>query len=180
MSSASLRGYRAIADELGRRIAEGVYARGTPLPTEPELMTEFGVARETVRRAISVLREDGTVVSVHGRGHFVTGGDHAAIRPKHEVIALGIRERIARGLLKPGEAIPTELQATVEFGASRTVVRAAYEQLEAARIVVKDGRKGRFVTGEAPVLVQALGAATKSSGLGGESVDAQVVRKRGQ
>jgi Bacterial regulatory proteins, gntR family len=37
-----------------------------------ELAEQYGVARVTVRRAIALLRERGKVVTVHGRGSYVT------------------------------------------------------------------------------------------------------------
>lgn len=44
----------------------------TRLPSEAELAQQYGVARVTVRRAIERLRERGKVVTVHGRGTYVT------------------------------------------------------------------------------------------------------------
>ncbi len=41
------------------------------LPSERDLAEEYGVAYGTVRRAMGLLREQGLVVSVHGRGTFV-------------------------------------------------------------------------------------------------------------
>jgi DNA-binding GntR family transcriptional regulator len=43
----------------------------TPLPSEPHLMQELGVARETARKAVRVLRDEGLVQIVQGRGAFV-------------------------------------------------------------------------------------------------------------
>ncbi|MDQ2874249.1 MAG: GntR family transcriptional regulator [Actinomycetota bacterium] len=44
-----------------------------PVPSETSLVQEFGVARGTVRRAIEVLRDEGLVLTVQGRGTFVKG-----------------------------------------------------------------------------------------------------------
>ena len=41
------------------------------MPSEKDLHDEFGLARETVRRAIAVLRAEGLVEIQHGRGTFV-------------------------------------------------------------------------------------------------------------
>jgi GntR family transcriptional regulator len=60
--------YRHIADELRRRIASGAIPPGALISSEPALMREFGVARGTVREAIALLRNEGTVVTEHGRG----------------------------------------------------------------------------------------------------------------
>lgn len=55
------------ADIDARRLAPD-----TRLPSEAELAIQYGVARVTVRRAIALLRERSKVVTVHGRGSYVT------------------------------------------------------------------------------------------------------------
>lgn len=45
----------------------------TSIPSERELMNEFGVSRATVREAIRQLVEDGRLYRVHGKGTFVEG-----------------------------------------------------------------------------------------------------------
>ncbi|MGW6145295.1 GntR family transcriptional regulator [Streptomyces sp. NPDC055140] len=61
----------AMARVLKAEIIEGLYGTEDQLPTEPELMKRFGVARETVRRALQLLKESGVVMSVQGSGTFV-------------------------------------------------------------------------------------------------------------
>jgi DNA-binding GntR family transcriptional regulator len=41
------------------------------MPSEKDLHDEFGLARETVRRAVAVLRAEGLIEIRHGRGTFV-------------------------------------------------------------------------------------------------------------
>jgi len=41
------------------------------MPSEKDLHDEFGLARETVRRALAVLRAEGLVEVRHGHGTFV-------------------------------------------------------------------------------------------------------------
>ncbi|MFF2507087.1 GntR family transcriptional regulator [Streptomyces sp. NPDC058067] len=60
-----------VRDALAADIASGTYAPGSPLPSEAELCERFGVARETARRAVRVLRERGLVRTEWGRGSFV-------------------------------------------------------------------------------------------------------------
>ncbi|WP_220449085.1 GntR family transcriptional regulator [Nonomuraea mesophila] len=60
-----------IATELRARIVAGVYKRGNPLPSERQLVDEFGVARATVRKALAKLIEEGTIYTVFGIGNFV-------------------------------------------------------------------------------------------------------------
>lgn len=66
--------YQAVADELRREIALGSYADGQALMTEVELKERFGVSRQTVRQAISLLEDDGLVIRRRGSGTYVTHG----------------------------------------------------------------------------------------------------------
>lgn len=64
--------YRQLADILAGRIERGELPAGRIIPSENTLIQEFGIARETVRKAVQVLRERGLVVTVHGRGTYVS------------------------------------------------------------------------------------------------------------
>jgi GntR family transcriptional regulator, transcriptional repressor for pyruvate dehydrogenase complex len=56
---------------LGERIADGTYKRGEKMPSEQELIEEFGVSRTVVREAIATLRANGLVSTQQGVGAFV-------------------------------------------------------------------------------------------------------------
>jgi GntR family transcriptional regulator len=63
--------YRAIADELRRRVESGDLAAGALLPSESELSAAYGVSRVTVRKALELLREEGLIDARQGFGWFV-------------------------------------------------------------------------------------------------------------
>ena len=63
--------YRQLADELRRLISTGQLESGDRLPSIHELMAETGLAQNTIRSAVAVLREEGLVVTAPGRGVFV-------------------------------------------------------------------------------------------------------------
>jgi GntR family transcriptional regulator len=63
--------YSQVADRLRAQILRGQLAPGERLGTETELTAELGISRVTLRKAISVLREEGLVVSRQGVGTFV-------------------------------------------------------------------------------------------------------------
>ena len=67
--------YLQLAAILRARIEAGDYPPGRALPSETTLMQEHGLARETVRKAVRVLRDEGLVQIVQGRGAYVTGRD---------------------------------------------------------------------------------------------------------
>lgn len=63
--------YKQIADELRARIRSGEYAPGMRIPSEAQLVSDFGVARMTVRQGLAVLQQEGLVEVVRGKGMFV-------------------------------------------------------------------------------------------------------------
>jgi DNA-binding FadR family transcriptional regulator len=60
-----------VADALQEKIQKGIYAIQEKLPTEPDLMKQFGVGRSTVREAIKLLANSGYVSVQQGLGTFV-------------------------------------------------------------------------------------------------------------
>lgn len=63
--------YRAIADELRRRVESGELGAGRLLPSESELSGAYGVSRVTVRKALDLLRDEGLIDARQGFGWFV-------------------------------------------------------------------------------------------------------------
>ena len=78
--------YQAVADLLRHDIAAGVYRDGDTLLTEAELKDKFGVSRQTVRQAISLLESDGLVIRRRGSGTYVTHGP----RKHHGMLNVGV------------------------------------------------------------------------------------------
>jgi DNA-binding GntR family transcriptional regulator len=64
--------YVQIADQIADRIKKGELLPNRPIPSEVSLVQEFGVARETVRRAVAELRNRGLVFTVPQRGTYVS------------------------------------------------------------------------------------------------------------
>jgi GntR family transcriptional regulator len=63
--------YRQLANELRHLIDAEQLKSGDQLPSIHELMTETGLAQNTIRSAVAVLRAEGLVVTAPGRGVFV-------------------------------------------------------------------------------------------------------------
>jgi GntR family phosphonate transport system transcriptional regulator len=64
--------WRRVGDALIAELGQGLLAPGERLPSEPQLAKRFGVARKTVRRALSHLQAEGLVRAERGRATFVT------------------------------------------------------------------------------------------------------------
>ena len=62
--------YVQVANDVERRIRAGEITR--KLPAERDLADEYGVSYVTTRHAMQILRERGLIITVHGRGTFVT------------------------------------------------------------------------------------------------------------
>lgn len=61
-----------VADRIKQAIRSGQYSVTEKLPTEPELMKQFGVGRSTIREAIRMLAHSGLLNVQQGIGTFVT------------------------------------------------------------------------------------------------------------
>ena len=76
------------------KILAGDLAPGRKLPSEAELIEEFGVSRTVVREAVSRLQAEGLIETFQGRGSFVLAMpaptsftvESAAIRTHHDVL----------------------------------------------------------------------------------------------
>lgn len=67
--------YLKLADTLRQGIANGVFPPNEMLPSETEMVAQYGVSRITVRQAITLLVEENLVRRIQGRGSFVTEGN---------------------------------------------------------------------------------------------------------
>lgn len=63
--------YKRVADVLRDEIDRGVLQPGQQLPSHRELQERFEVANMTARSALRVLREEGLIHTIQGRGSFV-------------------------------------------------------------------------------------------------------------
>lgn len=63
--------YKEIADCLEREIHDGKFDTLKKLPTEDELIKQFGVSRNTIRKAINQLVNRGYIYQVQGSGMFL-------------------------------------------------------------------------------------------------------------
>jgi GntR family transcriptional regulator, transcriptional repressor for pyruvate dehydrogenase complex len=116
--------------EITDRIDTGAYAPGAKLPTEQELINEFGVSRTVVREAISNLKASALVSTHQGIGAFVLlNPPPPAFRIETDNMQL--IEEVVRGLeLRIG----IELEAAALSAQRRTA--ADLEAMEAACVAM--------------------------------------------
>lgn len=103
-------GAQKVFDVLSGRIRVGGYAPGEKLPTERELVEEFGVGRSIVRQALSKLNAEGLAVSRQGAGVF-------ALSPVQTDEAVGFFSGQLSSVIDAAKA--HEIRMSVEIGAAR-------------------------------------------------------------
>lgn len=135
--------YMQIAETLRRRIVNGDLAPGFLLPSEAMLCEEFTVVRNTVRRALAVLEDEGLIETLPGKGRAVRGA--APQRYAYRRIADELRGQIERGELAPGDVLPSEAALVEQYAVARGTARQALVALEAAGLIAALHGKGRYV-----------------------------------
>ena len=69
--------YQQIAAIIAARIESGELQPRRPIPSEAQMVQEWGVARDTARAAVAYLREQGLVYTVPRRGTYVSPREEA-------------------------------------------------------------------------------------------------------
>lgn len=67
--------WQQVAEIICERIAAGTYRPGSRVPSENDLMQEFGIARMTAHKVMKALRAEGSIYTVRGLGSFASQPD---------------------------------------------------------------------------------------------------------
>jgi GntR family transcriptional regulator of arabinose operon len=78
--------YHELSEELRKKILNGEVKPNDKLPSENELSAAYQVSRQTVRKALQILQEEGYIYTEHGRGTFCS--DLISHRKKSKNIAV--------------------------------------------------------------------------------------------
>jgi len=145
------------ADAIRGRIQAGIYPPRTFLPAERKFAEDLGVARTTLRAALTVLEEQGLINRQAGRGSLVRG---PGVKGVSGVIPLFIRQRDPAGPLTP-EAMALVGGALCACGGSdlRFLIHAApvAKPAEVLEVVRKNHAPGvLFVECDSPEALAAL------------------------
>lgn len=106
-----------VRDAIERDILDGHLAPGDRMPTEPELVKQYGVGRHSLRRAIAALAKQGKLSVEQGRGTFVSA-------PKMLHYELGQRTRLRQNLADQTVDISRELLEAEVVAAPNRVAQA--------------------------------------------------------
>ncbi|NES29886.1 GntR family transcriptional regulator [Micromonospora terminaliae] len=84
-----------IANKLRAAILTRRLAPGDKLPSQPELASRYGVARETVKRALEILRSERLIITRQGSGAFVRAQTQRAVELRPHIEAAFERPHVA-------------------------------------------------------------------------------------
>ncbi|MGW0561160.1 GntR family transcriptional regulator [Streptomyces sp. NPDC003016] len=89
--------YVQVAEYLRRQIQSGKLGPGDKVPSSRELQEKFGLASATVQNAFRMLKSEGLIYSVQGRGSFIR-------RPAPETASTEVQQEPAEA---PSDAPPS-------------------------------------------------------------------------
>lgn len=64
--------YEQLVEQLRRQLILGVVKAGEPLPSVRQLATELGINPNTIQKAYRRMEAEGMIISIPGRGSFVS------------------------------------------------------------------------------------------------------------
>lgn len=128
--------HEELVDVLGEDIRQGIYPVGEFLPSERQLMDDFGVSRLTVREALASLEGHGLIETRPGTRARVCG-------PRADFLLDMLSQAATFSLQQPGGLkIFAEVRELVEAGTARLATeRATDEQIEILRDRLRANRE---------------------------------------
>lgn len=167
--------YRQVADELRGQIQRQDLVPGGQLPTEANLMQEYGVSRNTIRLALGLLRAEGLVVTGQGRGSFVADVPATVVErgpraQRHVVDSHGVDQQIVE-FAEPGEADRIDVTVTTRVAppviADALRLATGARVLERRRLLYREGEPSHTADSYLPEELAADGELRSMGPLGG-------------
>ena len=123
-----------IKASIRQRIAEGGWQPGMKLPSERELVQQFGCARMTVHHALRELEDEGLIERRQGSGSYVAQlhpiSNVLQVRDIHEEIAERGHVHVTRVLAVEREKAGTDIAAAMRLRKGSTVYHVRLVHLE--------------------------------------------------
>lgn len=128
--------YARIKQHLKQGLAAGLWPPGTRLPSEADLVAQYGVSRMTVGRALRELQAEGRIARVQGVGSFAAALEKVAatltLRDVHEEVESRGHRHAVRVVAKRRERASTAVAAQLRLAAGAAVFHVALLHLENA------------------------------------------------
>ena len=136
LDSTAVAPYARIKQHLKAELSRGRWPPGAPMPSDAELVAQFGVSRMTVTRALNELRAEGLIERVQGVGtfaaHLVRVASTLRIRDLHEEIT-------ARGHRHHAEVHVARQEAASDAVAQRLALAAGAPVFHTLIVHFEDG-----------------------------------------
>jgi DNA-binding FadR family transcriptional regulator len=145
---------REITERLGERVRRGEWPVGTKIPTEPRLVEEYGVGRNTVREAVRALVHAGVLECRQGSGTYVVSTDELAGAVTRRIAAAEVAETVE--VRRALEVEAARLAAVRRRPADLVALDGALGAREAAW---RSGRLDAFVDADAALHTAIVAAA---------------------
>lgn len=136
--------YRQVADYLRNNIYSEEWGKGEKISSENQVMKELNVSRGTVKKAVSILVEEGLLEQIQGKGTFVKEAN--------------ISYPLGHGLLSFAESLENQ-KIDYHTQVISSEIRMASKEV-ASKLVIEPGEKYlylkriRFVKGEKVMLIE--------------------------
>jgi DNA-binding GntR family transcriptional regulator len=161
--------YVQAAEVLRAAIEQGELTPGEKLPSARDLQRRFGIASSTVQNALRLLKDEGLIYSVQGRGSYVRASGQGAEsgqagetpvgeasppiddpRPPYQQAADTIREWIEGGELAPGDQLPSARALQDHFAIANSTAQNALRVLKDEGLIFSVQGRGVFVGSKPP------------------------------
>jgi DNA-binding FadR family transcriptional regulator len=145
---------RELTERLGERVRRGEWPVGAKIPTEPRLVEEYGVGRNTVREAVRSLVHAGVLECRQGSGTYVVSTDELTGAVTRRIAAAQIAETVE--VRRALEVEAARLAAVRRTPADLVALDGALAGREAAW---RSGRLDAFVDADAALHTAIVAAA---------------------
>ncbi len=148
--------YYQLENLLREKIVSGKVAVGDRLPTESELIEQYGVSRITVRQALTTLAEEGLIERRQGRGTFVAER-RTGKRPFEGQTHLtgSLDEVIAMGLMTPVKVIEINQVEADSHEAECLGIKAGDPIYRIKRLRLREGKPYSYIVNCVPAEIGA-------------------------
>jgi GntR family transcriptional regulator len=167
--------YLQIADQLREQMMTGTLAPGSRLPSEHSLMAAYDASRDTVRKAIGVLKGEGRLDSERGRGVTVRtpppeqrrGSDRLSRKHRKAGKGVYLSDMESSGR-KPEIAVTVSTEKASPEVAARLGLKAGEQVLVRSRRMLADGQPLQLAVSYLPLdLVRGTPIEQPDTGPGG-------------
>jgi DNA-binding GntR family transcriptional regulator len=98
--------YKQLADQIRSQIKEGELEPGQRLPAQKDYMQEHGISRDSVDRAMHVLRSEGLIVTDRRGSYVRSDGERIVVRVEQGRISARMPSEPERRELRLAEGVP--------------------------------------------------------------------------